>query len=102
MISQPTVPITQDANPNNIMIQPEGEEQLQVADFLRRAQTKLNEASAGIFFATNNPRLLPSFDRGSDDDADAENCQEGTKHIITATICNASDSHRIINRTFTI
>jgi hypothetical protein len=63
------------------MIQPELEEQLQIADFLSRAQTKLNEASAGIFFRTNNPRLLPSFDRGSYDDADAKNSQEGTEHI---------------------
>lgn len=50
-----------------------------VADFLRRAQTKLNEASTGIFFGANNPRLLPSFDRGSDDDADAKNSQDEFK-----------------------
>ncbi len=67
------------------MMQPEAE-QLQVADFLKRAEEKLNEASAGIFFQTNNARLLPSFDRGSDDDANKKNSQEGTEHLIAAKV----------------
>jgi hypothetical protein len=65
------------------MIKPEADKELEsgVADFLRRAETKLTEASSGFFFRTNNARLLPSFDRGSDDDADEESSKEGTEHF---------------------
>lgn len=54
----------------------EAEKQLEVAAFLSRAQAKLKEASVGLFFQTNNARLLPSFDRGNDDDADEETNNE--------------------------
>lgn len=70
--------------------------QQEVADFLKRAQAKLNEASGGIFFRTNNARLLPSFDRGSGDDKDADqkDSREG-KDILFAAM-NPECSYNII------
>jgi hypothetical protein len=75
-----------------IMVQPDTAEkqigsQQEVVDFLQRAQAKLSEASGGFFFRTNNARLLPSFDRGSgdDDDADQKDSKEGKDHIGIAT-----------------
>jgi hypothetical protein len=64
------------------MVQAETDTQLEVADFVRKAEEKLTEASAGKFFLTNDARLLPSFDRGNDDNADEENSTaEGTEHV---------------------
>jgi hypothetical protein len=64
--------------------------QQEIADFLKRAQTKLNETSAGVFFQRNNARLLPSFDRGSED-SDEKNSKEGTNRIIITAMNSERD-----------
>ena len=35
---------------------------------LQKAEEKVKLASSGKFFKTNNARLLPSFDRGGDEE----------------------------------
>ena len=37
-------------------------------DFKQRAEEKLSTAVSGTFFKSNNARLLPSFDRETDND----------------------------------
>lgn len=47
-------------------------------NFQRRAKAKLDEASAGVFFKTNDAKLLPSFDRGTTaaEVSGEDNCDE--------------------------
>ena len=57
-------------------------------EWIDKANAKLANASAGAFFQTTEPRLIPTFDRPDDDDV--EDIRDGKLFHITA------DGHHIL------